>query len=54
MIWILEKTSLVRHTIKLTDEVPFKERYRQILPHQYEEVKKHLKEMVDIGVIRKL
>ena len=32
---------------------PFREWYRHIPPHQYEEVTKHLKEMVEIGTIRK-
>ena len=35
----LGKTSVVKHTIKLTDPTPFKERYWWILPHQFEEVK---------------
>ena len=47
----LGKTSLVKHQINLTDYRPFKERYRRIPPHQYEEVRKHLQEMLDIGVI---
>ena len=34
----LGKTSLVKHVIKLNDQQPFKERYRRIPPHQYEEV----------------
>ena len=34
------KTSLVQHDIKLDDMTPFKEQYRRIPPHQYEEVKK--------------
>ena len=50
----LGKTSLVKHHINLTDYRPFKERYRCIPPHQYEEVRKHLQEMLDIGAIRKL
>ena len=37
----------------LSGYTPFKERYRQIPPHQYEEVKKHLKEMLEIGAIRR-
>ena len=49
----LGKTSLVKHQINLTDYRPFKERYRCIPPHQYEEVRKHLQEMLDIGVICK-
>ena len=46
-------TSLVDHLIKIIDLKPFKERYRQIPPHQFEEVRKHLKEMEDIGAIRR-
>ena len=49
----LGKTSLVKHVIKLDNPVPFKERYRRIPPHQFEEVQKHLKEMEDIGAIRR-
>ena len=44
-------TSLVKHSIKIVDLKPFKERYRRIPPHQFEEVRKHLKEMEDIGAI---
>ena len=49
----LGKTSLVKHIIKLDNPVPFKERYRRILPHQFEEVRKHLKEIEEIGAIRR-
>ena len=49
----LGKTDKVKHTIKLDDYTPFKERYRHIPPHQYEEVKQHLKEMLEIGAISK-
>ena len=48
----LGKTSLVQHDIKLDDKIPFKELYQRIPPHQYEEVKKHLQEMLDIGAIQ--
>ena len=41
----LGKTSSVQHEIKLSDKTPFKERYRRIPPHQYEEVRKHLQEV---------
>ena len=41
----------MKHSIKLDDYTPFKERYRHIPPHQYEEVKQHLKEMLEIGAI---
>ena len=49
----LGRTDLVKHEIKLTNYVPFKERYRRIPPHQYEEVRKHLDEMLQIGAIRR-
>ena len=48
----LGKTDLVKHSIKLTDETPFKEPYRRIPPGLYEEVRVHLKEMLDAGAIR--
>ena len=49
----LGRTSLVKHTIKVVDPKPFKERYRRIPPHQFEEVRRHLKEMEEIGAIRR-
>ena len=49
----LGKTSLVQHDIKLEDMTPFKEQYHRIPPHQYEEVKKHLQEILDIGAIQR-
>ena len=49
----LGKTSLVQHDIKLDDMTPFKKQYRRIPPHQYEEIKKHLQEMLEIGAIRR-
>ena len=45
------KTSIIQHDIQLSDKTPFKERYRRIPPHQYEEIRKHLQEMLDIGAI---
>ena len=48
----LGKTSLVQHEIQLSDKTPYKERYR-ILPHQYEEVRKHLQEMLHIEAIHR-
>ena len=49
----LGKTDLVKHVIRVDNPVPFKERYRRIPPHQFEEVRKHLKEMEEIGAIRR-
>ena len=48
----LGKTFIVKHTIKLTDYTPIKERYCRVLPHQFEEVRKHFQEMLEIGAIR--
>ena len=42
----LGKTSEVKHTINLDDQVPFKQRHRRIPPSQYEEVRQHLREML--------
>ena len=47
----LGKTSLVQHDINLDEMTLFKEQYRRIPPHQYEEVRKHLQEMLYIGAI---
>ena len=49
----LGKTSIIKHKIELTDYTPFKERYRRIPPHMYNEVKDHIQEMLDIGAIKK-
>ena len=43
---------MVKHNIKLTDDTPFKEPYRRIRPGLFEEVRMHLKEMLDAGAIR--
>ena len=48
----LGKTDLVKHSIKLTDETPFKEPYRRIPSALFEEVRMHLTEMLDAGAIR--
>ena len=48
----LGKTSIVKHSIKVNDSVPFKEWYRCIPPGMYEEVKAHIQEMLDVGAIR--
>ena len=48
----LGKTDRVKYRIKVIDPVPFKERYRRISPSQYDAVRKHLQEMLDLGAIR--
>ena len=49
----LGKTALIKHKIKLTNQTPFKERYRSIPPHMYDDVRAHIQEMLDIGAIHK-
>ena len=46
-------TSMVKHKIRLDNYTPFKERYRRIPPNLFDEVKNHLKEMIEVGAIRK-
>ena len=46
------RPNLVKHHIKLTDPVPFKEAYRRIPPQMYDEVKDHIQEMLNLGAIR--
>ena len=48
----LGKTSIVKHSIKVNDPVPFKEQYRCIPPGMYDKVKAHIQEMLDVGAIR--
>lgn len=42
----------VKHEIPLYDNTPFKQRHRRIPPAQYQEVRDHLKDMLNAGVIR--
>ena len=49
----LGKTSKVKHEIKLSNAVPFKDRYHHIPPHEFEEVWNHLQDMLKVGAIRK-
>ena len=42
----------VEHTIELEDPKPFKQRYRRIPPHMFEEVRDHLRQLEACGVIR--
>ena len=46
-------TSMVKHRIRLDNYTPFKERYCRIPPHLFDEVQNHLKEMIEVGAIRK-
>ena len=42
-------THLTEHTIKVTDDTPFKECFGRIPPLMVEEVRNHLKEMLESG-----
>ena len=44
----------VRHQINVTNEIPFKERHRYIPPGMYSQVREHLQQLLDSGVIRPL
>ena len=48
----LGKTSIGKHHIHLTDNIPFREKYRRIPPAMVEEVRQHLNEMLELGVIK--
>ena len=45
-------THSTEHTIKVTDNTPFKEQFRWIPLPMVEEVKNHLREMLESGAIR--
>ena len=47
----LGNTDTVTHHIELTQTEPLSQTYRRIPPNQYEEVKKHIKKLLDNGVI---
>ena len=49
---ILQYKDRVRHRIDLVDETSFKHRYRRIPPSMYDEVRSHLKQLLDNAVIR--
>ena len=46
------ETHLTEHEIKLTNSEPYKERFRRIPPPLIDEVRAHVKEMLDAGVIQ--
>ena len=46
-------TSMVKHKIRLDNYTPFKESYRRISPNLFDEVKNHLKEMIEVGAVQK-
>ena len=44
-------TQSTKHVIKVTNDIPFKEQFRQIPLPLVEEVHNHLQEMQDVGAI---
>jgi hypothetical protein len=42
---------LVEHEINLTDDKPYREPYRRIPPSMFDEVREHLREMLEIGAM---
>ena len=50
----LGKTALIKYKIQLTEQTPFKERYRCIPPHMCNDVRAYIQEMLDIGASCKL
>ena len=43
--------SLAKHEIRVADDEPFKERFQMIPPPMVEEVRAHVKEMLEAGAI---
>ena len=48
----LGHTDNIKHRITLDNDTPFKERTRRIPPGMYDEIRQHLKEMLESGIIR--
>ena len=46
-------TSNFKHRIDLTNDVPFKQKHRRIFPSMFNEVRDHLQQLLDAGIIRK-
>lgn len=44
-------TDRITHTIELTDAIPIKEKVRPIPPAMYDEIRKHLEELLSAGII---
>lgn len=48
----LGRTDLVKYEINLTNNTPIKQRHRRIPPGMYNEVRQHIADMLEAGVIR--
>nr|KAG5712759.1 hypothetical protein BaRGS_029814 [Batillaria attramentaria] len=46
-------TAKVLHDINLTDNVPFKQRHRRVPPGMFDQVRDHLQQLLDSGIIRR-
>lgn len=46
-------TTLIKHPIKLTDDASVRVPHRRIPPHQIDEVKQHIRKLLDQDIIRK-
>ena len=46
------RTKKVKHEIKLKDPTPVRQPHRRIPPNMYDEVRKHINEMLNAGIIR--
>ena len=45
-------TDAVKHRILLNDDAPFKERSRPVSPADFEDLREHLKELLEAGIIK--
>lgn len=50
--WDLGRCDLYQHRIHLKDDKPYRDRYRRIPPALIDEVRDHLQQMVNAGIIR--
>lgn len=44
--------TLVEHQIHLTDDVPIRQRYRRLPPSQYDQVKAHIQQLLETGIVK--
>ncbi|KAJ8250920.1 hypothetical protein GJAV_G00214770 [Gymnothorax javanicus] len=45
-------TTLVEHQIPLTDDIPIRKRYRRLPLSQYEQVKAHIQQLLEAGIVQ--
>ena len=46
------RTTTIKHRIDLHNEVPFKQRHRRVPPAMFDEVRNHLKQLKEVGIIQ--